>query len=104
MNIVGASTSGCPRRHRCGTFGSLGGNDSLRRTEPRPVPRRRHRLQHRRLTANTTGQSFEALTILTTICLAINLSVSAAMNIYNRRVTLRHLSYADWQLCASCRL
>ncbi|WP_192247003.1 hypothetical protein [Mesorhizobium silamurunense] len=55
-------------------------------------------------TANTTGQSFEALTILTTICLAINLSVSAAMNIYNRRVTLRHLSYADWQLCASCRL
>ncbi|MDX8499007.1 ABC transporter permease subunit [Mesorhizobium sp. VK4C] len=40
-------------------------------------------------TANTTGQSFEALAILIAIYLAINLSVSAAMNVYNRCVALR---------------
>lgn len=40
-------------------------------------------------TANTTGQSLEALTLLIAIYLAINLSVSAAMNLYNRRVALR---------------
>lgn len=40
-------------------------------------------------TANTTGQSLEALALLIAIYLAINLSVSAAMNVYNRRVALR---------------
>ncbi|MER9934240.1 ABC transporter permease subunit [Mesorhizobium sp. M0088] len=40
-------------------------------------------------TANTTGQSLEALTLLIAIYLTINLSVSAGMNIYNRRVALR---------------
>lgn len=40
-------------------------------------------------TANTTGQSFEALAILVGIYLVLNLSVSAAMNVYNRRVALR---------------
>ncbi|BCG83397.1 amino acid ABC transporter permease (plasmid) [Mesorhizobium sp. 113-3-3] len=40
-------------------------------------------------TANTTGQSLEALTLLIAIYLAINLSVSAAMNVYNKRVALR---------------
>lgn len=40
-------------------------------------------------TANTTGQSLEALPLLIAIYLAINLSVSAAMNVYNRRVALR---------------
>ncbi len=40
-------------------------------------------------TANTTGQSLEALTLLIAIYLAINLSVSMAMNLYNRRVALR---------------
>ncbi len=40
-------------------------------------------------TANTTGQSFEALVILIAVYLTINLSVSAAMNLYNRRVALR---------------
>ncbi|CDX51131.1 amino-acid transporter subunit; membrane component of ABC superfamily [Mesorhizobium plurifarium] len=40
-------------------------------------------------TANTTGQSFEALAILIAIYLAINLSVSAGMNVYNQRVALR---------------
>ncbi|MDW6020623.1 ABC transporter permease subunit [Mesorhizobium sp. BAC0120] len=40
-------------------------------------------------TANTTGQSFEALVILISIYLALNLSVSASMNVYNRRVALR---------------
>lgn len=40
-------------------------------------------------TANTTGQSLEALTLLIAIYLAINLSVSAAMNLYNKRVALR---------------
>lgn len=40
-------------------------------------------------TANTTGQSLEALAILIGIYLALNLSVSAVMNLYNRRVALR---------------
>lgn len=40
-------------------------------------------------TANTTGQSFEALAILIGVYLALNLSVSALMNRYNRRVALR---------------
>jgi general L-amino acid transport system permease protein len=40
-------------------------------------------------TANTTGQSLEALMILVGVFLAINLTVSAAMNVYNRRVALR---------------
>ncbi len=40
-------------------------------------------------TANTTGQSFEALAILVGVFLAINLAVSALMNVYNRRVALR---------------
>lgn len=40
-------------------------------------------------TANTTGQAFEALLILILVYLALNLSVSALMNVYNRRVALR---------------
>jgi len=40
-------------------------------------------------TANTTGQAFEALLILIVIYLALNLAVSALMNLYNRRVALR---------------
>jgi general L-amino acid transport system permease protein len=40
-------------------------------------------------TANTTGQAFEALLILIAIYLVLNLSVSALMNVYNRRVALR---------------
>lgn len=40
-------------------------------------------------TANTTGQSLEALIILIGTYLAINLAVSAAMNRYNRRVALK---------------
>lgn len=40
-------------------------------------------------TANTTGQSFEALAILIGLYLILNLSVSALMNLYNRRVALR---------------
>lgn len=40
-------------------------------------------------TANTTGQSLEALMILIGVYLAINLSVSVLMNEYNRRVALR---------------
>lgn len=40
-------------------------------------------------TANTTGQSFEALAILVAVFLFINLTVSALMNLYNRRVALR---------------
>ncbi|MGI6245189.1 MAG: amino acid ABC transporter permease [Pseudochelatococcus sp.] len=40
-------------------------------------------------TANTTGQAFEALVILIGVFLVINLSVSYAMNVYNRRVALR---------------
>lgn len=40
-------------------------------------------------TANTTGQALEALAILIGVYLALNLSVSALMNQYNRRVALR---------------
>jgi general L-amino acid transport system permease protein len=40
-------------------------------------------------TANTTGQSLEALLILIGTYLAINLAVSAMMNEYNRRVALK---------------
>lgn len=40
-------------------------------------------------TANTTGQSFEALAILIGVYLVLNLTVSALMNIYNRKVALR---------------
>jgi len=40
-------------------------------------------------TANTTGQSFEALLILIGIYLVLNLSVSALMNVYNKRVALK---------------
>jgi general L-amino acid transport system permease protein len=40
-------------------------------------------------TANTTGQSLEALMILIGTYLVINLSVSVLMNEYNRRVALR---------------
>ncbi|KKC40990.1 amino acid ABC transporter permease [Devosia epidermidihirudinis] len=40
-------------------------------------------------TANTTGQALEALAILIGVYLALNLSVSAMMNQYNRRVALR---------------
>lgn len=40
-------------------------------------------------TANTTGQSMEALIILIGTFLAINLSLSALMNTYNTRVALR---------------
>lgn len=40
-------------------------------------------------TANTTGQSLEALLILIGTYLAINLAVSALMNDYNRRVALK---------------
>lgn len=40
-------------------------------------------------TSNTTGQSLEALAILVVVYLALNLSVSALMNLYNRRVALR---------------
>lgn len=40
-------------------------------------------------TANTTGQSLEALTILIGTYLGINLVVSALMNQYNKRVALK---------------
>jgi len=40
-------------------------------------------------TANTTGQSMEALAILIGAFLAINLALSALMNAYNNRVALR---------------
>ncbi|PZO74108.1 MAG: amino acid ABC transporter permease [Mesorhizobium amorphae] len=40
-------------------------------------------------TANTTGQSLEALTILIGLYLVLNLAASALMNLYNRRVALR---------------
>ncbi|OJU03287.1 MAG: amino acid ABC transporter permease [Rhizobium sp. 63-7] len=40
-------------------------------------------------TANTTGQSMEALIILIGTFLAINLALSALMNAYNNRVALR---------------
>ncbi|MCR6500126.1 ABC transporter permease subunit [Shinella sp. CPCC 101442] len=40
-------------------------------------------------TANTTGQSMEALIILIGTFLAINLALSALMNLYNNRVAMR---------------
>jgi len=40
-------------------------------------------------TANTTGQSMEALIILISAFLTINLALSALMNIYNNRVALK---------------
>ncbi|RVL88360.1 ABC transporter permease subunit [Sinorhizobium meliloti] len=40
-------------------------------------------------TANTTGQSMEALVILIGTFLAINLTLSALMNAYNNRIALR---------------
>lgn len=40
-------------------------------------------------TANTTGQALEALAILIAVYLSLNLSVSALMNQYNRRVAMR---------------
>ena len=39
--------------------------------------------------SNTTGQSLETLAILVAAYLTLNLSVSALMNLYNRRVALR---------------
>jgi general L-amino acid transport system permease protein len=38
-------------------------------------------------TANTTGQALEAITIIAIAYLALNLSVSLLMNIYNHRIT-----------------
>jgi general L-amino acid transport system permease protein len=43
-------------------------------------------------TANTTGQSLEALIILIGAFLTINLALSALMNVYNNRVALRGAS------------
>jgi general L-amino acid transport system permease protein len=40
-------------------------------------------------TANTTGQSFEALAILVGIYVVLNLFASLLMNIYNTRMALR---------------
>ncbi|MBB4309827.1 ABC transporter permease subunit [Rhizobium leguminosarum] len=40
-------------------------------------------------TANTTGQTLEAITIIAVAYLTLNLGVSALMNIYNRRIMLR---------------
>lgn len=40
-------------------------------------------------TSNTTGQALEALAILVVVYVSLNLSVSALMNVYNRRVALR---------------
>lgn len=40
-------------------------------------------------TANTTGQAFEALTILVLVYLVLNIGVSILMNSYNQRVALR---------------
>jgi len=40
-------------------------------------------------TANTTGQALEAIIIIGSVYLTISLSVSAVMNLYNRRVVLR---------------
>ncbi|MEI3852574.1 MULTISPECIES: amino acid ABC transporter permease [Ensifer] len=40
-------------------------------------------------TANTTGQALEAIIIIGAVYLTISLAVSAAMNLYNRRVVLR---------------
>ncbi len=40
-------------------------------------------------TANTTGQTLEAITIIAGAYLTLNLIVSLAMNLFNRRITLR---------------
>ncbi len=40
-------------------------------------------------TANTTGQAFEALTILVVVYVILNVSVSILMNRYNQRVAMR---------------
>lgn len=40
-------------------------------------------------TANTTGQAFEALTILVVVYLTLNIGVSLAMNAYNARIAMR---------------
>jgi len=40
-------------------------------------------------TSNTTGQALEALVLLVCIYVVLNIAVSIAMNIYNRRVALR---------------
>lgn len=40
-------------------------------------------------TANTTGQVFEAITIIVAVYLTLNIGVSILMNIYNRRVALK---------------
>ncbi|GAA5619398.1 MULTISPECIES: amino acid ABC transporter permease [Brucella] len=40
-------------------------------------------------TSNTTGQSLEALALLVGVYVVLNIAVSIAMNIYNRRVALR---------------
>jgi general L-amino acid transport system permease protein len=40
-------------------------------------------------TANTTGQALEAICIIAAVYLTLSLSVSALMNLYNRRVVLR---------------
>lgn len=40
-------------------------------------------------TANTTGQAFEAISIIAAVYLTLSLSVSALMNLYNRRIVLR---------------
>jgi general L-amino acid transport system permease protein len=44
-------------------------------------------------TANTTGQALEALAILVGVYLTLNLSVSALMNQYNRRIAMRGVIY-----------
>ncbi|CAN7653988.1 amino acid ABC transporter permease [Pararhizobium sp. LjRoot238] len=40
-------------------------------------------------TANTTGQVFEAITIIVAVYLTLNIGVSILMNLYNRRVALK---------------
>jgi hypothetical protein len=40
-------------------------------------------------TANTTGQVFEAITIIVAVCLTLNIGISILMNIYNQRVALK---------------
>ncbi|ANL31840.1 general L-amino acid ABC transporter permease protein (plasmid) [Rhizobium phaseoli] len=40
-------------------------------------------------TANTTGQTLEAITIIAVAYLTLNLAVSVLMNLYNRRIMLR---------------
>ncbi|MNT70191.1 Inner membrane amino-acid ABC transporter permease protein YecS [compost metagenome] len=40
-------------------------------------------------TANTTGQALEAICIIAAVYLTLSLTVSALMNLYNRRIVLR---------------